>query len=440
MTTNYEDQVAALEEEKESALSEVDEKYGGRIEQTDAMFQKQIDAVQDYADKQSELQQKQTDFTIGQIQQQKEQAQKDYIKEQSAAYVDFKKQTDPHGVKAERIAAGGMWGSGYSESSQTAMYNEYQQRVSTAKASFDQTIVNYNNAMAQAELQNSSVLAEIAFNALVQETELTMQAFVSRNTLLDEQENARAQVEKNYLSAVGQLQGNGVSDEAVEKWIQYAKKQHPDGVVTDTALWNQLRAVCDERVLNAAGLYGPEGKTTGGSNAAGYGIGPGITTENGVFIPTGGVVGHYHPGKTTKVTESTKDSTQSTGSSLEDQLITLGYSGITEQELLLLVNSGEIIATRHPDGTYTLEKGKKKTSWTSAAESTSEKGKKKTSWTSAAGSTLDVNKDVEKAEELLAKREELYDKWLNLPDGEEADAVWTQIMEIDKQLAAMKQR
>ena len=62
--------------------------------------------------------------------------------------------------------------------------------------------------MTQAQLQNSSVLAEIAFNAFTQELELTMQAFTSRNALLDAQAGARAQVESNYLAGVQQLQEN----------------------------------------------------------------------------------------------------------------------------------------------------------------------------------------------------------------------------------------
>ena len=48
MTTNYEEQLAALEEEKDSALDKVDKAYSDKIAQTDEFYNAQIDAVRDY--------------------------------------------------------------------------------------------------------------------------------------------------------------------------------------------------------------------------------------------------------------------------------------------------------------------------------------------------------------------------------------------------------
>lgn len=372
--SDYEVQMEELEKEKNAALDNVDKTYSDQIDQTNAFYNSQIDAVRDYKQTQSEIQQAQTDFTIGQIQQQKEETQKDYIKEQSNAYVDFKKQTDPHGVSAEQIAAGGMWGSGYSESAQTAMYNEYQNRVATAKASLDRAVANYNNAITQAQLQNSSVLAEIAYNAFVKETELAMQAFTSRNALLEAQENARSQIESNYLAMLEQLKENnlsGVSDEAVEKWIIYAKKQHPDGVVTDAALWNQLISICDEQTLNAAGLYGVKPAM----NAAG------LDAVNGKYnyVTNGSTTygGNSHVDQeifnaAIEDAINKNKATSTTGTSLEEQLIKLGMSGISPEELMLRIESGEIIMKRHDDGTYTLKKAEAPSKYTYARKLGSE--------------------------------------------------------------------
>ena len=340
MITDFENEVAAMEEEKDAALDKVDEKYGTLISQSDKFYNDQIDAAQKYADEQKRIQQEQTDFAIGQIQQQKEQLGKDYAEEQSAAYVDFKKQTDPHGVNAERIAAGGMWGSGYSESAQTAMYNEYQRRVATAKASYDQALVNYNNAMAQAQLQNSSVLAEIAYKTFTQELELTMQAFTSRNALLEAQESARGQVESNYLAGVQQLQENRYNvkpsmNDAFTKWVTYLQNEYSDGYVSDAQLWKELVNTYGETALKQAG-FSNTGPTGGGDVANG----------------------------------------QSTGTSIEKQLIKLGMSGLSPQELMRRIESGEIILTDHGDGTYTLEHGK---------------GQKKSRYSSKAGSALGID-------------------------------------------------
>ena len=344
MTTDFENQVAALEEEKDAALDKVDEKYGALISQSDKFYNDQIDAAQKYADEQKKIQQKQTDFTIGQIQKQKEQLGKDYAEEQSAAYVDFKKQTDPHGVNAERIAAGGMWGSGYSESAQTAMYNEYQRRVATAKASYDQALVNYNNAMAQAQAQNSSVLAEIAYKTFTQELELTMQAFTNRNALLEAQESARGRVESNYLAGVQQLQENRYNvkpsmNDAFTKWVTYLQNEYSDGYVSDAQLWKELVDTYGETALKQAGFSNTKTTDTGGTAIKG-------TKQYKSASVTTGSSGIVKDGATVRAvnkddTSSGSGNKSSSGVSVDmDSVLSLGYGPISAKRLNQLVREG----------------------------------------------------------------------------------------------------
>ena len=91
---NYDDQrFEDVKNEQAQQEEQINQIYGNIINNSDQHYQNQIDAAKDYANKQSELQQAQTDFTIQQIEQQKEQAQKDYTKEQKASYSDYMKQT-----------------------------------------------------------------------------------------------------------------------------------------------------------------------------------------------------------------------------------------------------------------------------------------------------------------------------------------------------------
>ena len=130
---NYDDKrFAQVESDKKTALSDLEQTYAGMINNSDKYYQAQIDASKQWADKQTQLQQEQTDFAIEKIEQQKEQAKKDYTKEQSGAYVDWQKQSDQYGANAEQMAAQGLQNTGYSESSQVSMYNSYQNRVATA--------------------------------------------------------------------------------------------------------------------------------------------------------------------------------------------------------------------------------------------------------------------------------------------------------------------
>ena len=196
---NYEDQrFKDVEAEKQAALTENQETYDNMIKETEDFYKTQAGAVKEFGNQQSQLQQQQTDFAIEKIEQQKEQAHKDYLKEQSASYVDYQKQIDPHGVNAEQMASMGMQNTGYSESSKVAMYTAYQNRVATAREANRIAELNYDNMMKEAQLQNSSALAEIAFNTYQQEVELLMQGMNYKNQLLLDKANKKMEIDNIY--------------------------------------------------------------------------------------------------------------------------------------------------------------------------------------------------------------------------------------------------
>ena len=196
---NYDDsRFKQVESQKTAALSDLEKTYAGMINQSDAYYDKQIEASKDWADRQAQLQQEKTDFAIEKIEQQKAQAQKDYTKEQSGAYVDWQKQSNQYGANAEQMAAQGMAGSGYSESSQVSMYNTYQNRVATAREAYMRAVLNYDNNIKEAQLQNNSLLAEIAYNALQQQLELSLQGFQYKNQLILDKTKQKMEVDQMY--------------------------------------------------------------------------------------------------------------------------------------------------------------------------------------------------------------------------------------------------
>lgn len=196
---NYDDpRFGKVESEENQALTELEQTYGGMIADTDKYYDAQIQASKDWANKQTQLQQEQTDFAIEQIEQQKDQAQKDYTKEQSGAYVDWQKQSNAYGTEAEKIAANGLTNTGYSESSQVSMYNTYQNRVSLAREGLTKAMLNYDNAIKDAILQNNATMAEIAYTALQQQLELSLQGFQYKNQLLLEQSDKKLQIKQHY--------------------------------------------------------------------------------------------------------------------------------------------------------------------------------------------------------------------------------------------------
>ena len=225
MATNYEidyndKRFTDVEADKNAALNDVDKTYNSIISNSDKYYQDQIDAAKNYADTQTKLQQEQTDFAIEKIEQQKDQAHTDYIKEQSGAYVDWQKQSNQYGVEAEKQAAAGLSGTGYSESSKVSMYNAYQNRVATARESYTRAVLNYDNSINDARLKNNAILAEIAYNALQQELELSLQGFQYKNNLLLEQASIKRDIDNTYWGRYQDVLNQINTENALEEQVR----------------------------------------------------------------------------------------------------------------------------------------------------------------------------------------------------------------------------
>lgn len=197
---NPEARLQQVTEEKNNALNNINNQYSNMINNSDAFYNQQIQLSKDYADKQSQIQQEQTDFTIEKINQQKEKAEQNYLKEQKGAYADYQEQSNDYGINAERMASQGLNNSGVSETSKVSMYNAYQNRYALARQSYNDAVLNYDNGIKDAQLQNNSALAEISLNALKEQLELGLQGFQYKNSLLQQQLQQQRDIESLYQS------------------------------------------------------------------------------------------------------------------------------------------------------------------------------------------------------------------------------------------------
>jgi hypothetical protein len=80
------------------------------------------------------------------------------------------------------------------------MYNNYQNRVMTARESINRIFADYNNKITEARLQNNATLAEIAFKAQQQRLELVLQQLTAKNQLLLDKSNKKLEIENNYYN------------------------------------------------------------------------------------------------------------------------------------------------------------------------------------------------------------------------------------------------
>ena len=257
MAVNYNDErFQQVNDEKANALNNVNNMYNNMVNNSDQFYQNQINAANEYAEIQKENQQANTDFAIEQIEQQKEQANKDYTKEQKASYVDWQKASNRYGANAESMAAAGLTNTGYSESSQVSMYNTYQNRVATARDTYNRAILQYDNSIKEAQLANNSALAEIAYKALQTKLQLSLEGFQYKNTLLQAQLATQNETEDRYYN----------------RW-----KNVLDQINTENALEEQRRQFEEQMAFNREQLYS---RSYGGGSYGGGSSSGGSSSEN----------------------------------------------------------------------------------------------------------------------------------------------------------------
>lgn len=222
MNIDYNDQrFQNVNNEKQVALNRVNDTYNNMINQSDQYYNDLSKAYEDYGNKQQEIQQQQSDLALKKIEQNQEYTKKDYEKEQKAAYQDYMKQTDRYGVNAEQMAQNGLLGTGYSESSKVSMYNAYQNRVATARESFNRSWTEYENQKTQAIIDNNSALAQLAFDTLKAKLEYSLQGFQYKNNLLQTQIQLQNETEDRYYNKWKDV----LSQINTEKAFEYQKER-----------------------------------------------------------------------------------------------------------------------------------------------------------------------------------------------------------------------
>ena len=326
---NYDDQrFKDVEADKKEAISDIEKTYSGMISDSDGYYNAQIDATKEWEKKQTDIQNQQTEFAIEKIEQEKDQAKKDYTKEQSGAYVDWQKQSDQYGARAEQIADNGMQNTGYSESAQVSMYNTYQKRVATAREAYSRAVLDFNNAITEARLQNNSALAEIAYNALQQRLELSLYALQYKNQLLLEKSNRKTELEQIYH----------------ERWQDVL-----DQMNTENALAEEIRQFNEQMEWEKYVYEQSRAKSSGGGGGGGsYKKKSGSSKKTGSAKVTGG------EGETINKagTSSAEDK------SFMQSVLDLGKGPISASNLANQVSTGDVVlAVDSKTGNPTVVKG-----------------------------------------------------------------------------------
>lgn len=221
MAINYNDsRFTTLEKEEAQVKQQNNSTYDSLINQSGKYYDNLINQSKQWADKQANIQNQQTDFTIEKIEQQKDQAAKDYTKEQKGAYQDYMKQSNAYGSNMQTAGQKGLGGSGWSETIQSGFYNTYQNRYAQARESYNEIVMNYNNNIKEAELQNSSALATIYADAQKEQLELALQSFTVIKDLKLAKQDKNLAIDSEYNNRWRQVESQINTENALAEEIR----------------------------------------------------------------------------------------------------------------------------------------------------------------------------------------------------------------------------
>lgn len=275
-STTDDKRLAAVESAKKEAINTANNTYNNMINQTDSQYNELIQANKDYATKQQEIQQQNTDFAVEQINQQKDKAEKDYIKEQTGAYTDYQKATNQYGVNAEQQATAGLQNTGYAESSKVQAFTSYQNRYSTAREVYNNAVLSYDNAIKDAQLKNNAQLAEIAFQSLQAQLEYALQGFQYKNELLQTKLNTQMQLDSEYNNryqqVLSQINTENSLAEQIRQYNESMAYQKQRDAVADSQ-WQKQYSLSKASSGGSSGSSGSKSssKLTNGSKSSGSG-------------------------------------------------------------------------------------------------------------------------------------------------------------------------
>ena len=189
-----------IEREKQQELAKNNQQLDNLAAEREDLTNEQNNLVDRWEQTNNDTLDKQLAFQKDLINQQKEEAKKNYEDEARSAYSDYRRETNDYGVTREKLADQGLAHSGYSESSRIGMYSAYQNRLGMARKGLDKAYLDFNNAIKEAQLTNDTNKAQNALKTLENKLQISLEGFNYKDALARDRMNMEMQTGDRYYN------------------------------------------------------------------------------------------------------------------------------------------------------------------------------------------------------------------------------------------------
>lgn len=194
------DKLYQIEQQKQQAINNSNNTYQNLLNDNQALFDKQQEMLSNQERISNELLDRQLENQRRKIEQQKETARENYQTEQKRAKNDYLGFTNKYGVQAESFADRGLLNSGVSETSKLGGYNALQNRVSAANKVMQDAILQYDNDLNDAILNNDVQKAQNALNRLQMQMQYSQEFYNNNSTLKQNQLSNNQGLDNDYFN------------------------------------------------------------------------------------------------------------------------------------------------------------------------------------------------------------------------------------------------
>lgn len=221
-----EERYAKVENDKKNALSESNKIYNELLQNNTNLTEKQNQYTDSWLKAQNEIADKNAEYQKELQNQNKSKAEQEFNNEAIAsknAYYDF---INPYGANAEIQASNGLQNSGYSETSKVGAWNIQQNRTAKARASLNDAIQDYNNAIKEIDLNRDTTKMQYSLEALKQKLDASLNEFTNKSELMQNQLSNNQTIDNEYNNRYNNVWNQIQTEKEYEENIRQYEKNY----------------------------------------------------------------------------------------------------------------------------------------------------------------------------------------------------------------------
>ena len=257
-----------LANQRKTALDKSDKTYQDLLNRNTEYSNSVNDYLDKYQNTQNEVYDKQLAYQVDLQNQNKEKAEKDYLKEAQAsknAYYDF---INPYGVQAEIQAQNGLNRSGYSETTKSQAWTTQQNRTAQARAVMSEAKLQFDNAIKEAQLNNDTLKAQLALQMLQQKQEEALRSFNyvsdTKKDQLNNYQTLDSEYNNRYNILYSQIQAEKERAEAIRQWNAEMKFKQQQAKIAQQQ-WEKEYALSKANTYSSIASRGSRSSGSGGT-------------------------------------------------------------------------------------------------------------------------------------------------------------------------------